>query len=70
MLHLWRDFGHQRDYSESITGVVDREIRNYWHAHQEAFDILVANRKILDEMVLEPSIKRRHGMRLQRFLRK
>jgi cell division protease FtsH len=51
---LGRDYGHQRDYSENIAGVVDREIRNLIeNAHQEAFDILVANRKILDEMVLE-----------------
>jgi len=51
---LGRDYGHQRDYSENIAGVVDREIRNFIeNAHQEAFDILVANRKILDEMVLE-----------------
>ncbi len=51
---LGRDYGHQRDYSENIAGVVDREIRNFIeNAHQEAFDILVANRKILDKMVLE-----------------
>ncbi len=51
---LGRDYGHQRDYSENIAGVVDREIRNFIeNAHQEAFDILVANRKILDQMVLE-----------------
>jgi len=51
---MGRDYGHQRDYSESIAGVVDREIRKLIeNAHQEAFDILVANRKILDEMVLE-----------------
>ena len=50
---MGRDFGHQRDYSESIAGVIDREIRTLIeNAHQEAFDILVANRKILDEMVL------------------
>ena len=51
---LGRDYGHQRDYSENIAGVVDREIRRLIEsAHQEAFDILVANRKILDEMVIE-----------------
>jgi cell division protease FtsH len=50
---MGRDYGHQRDYSESIAGVVDREIRKLIeNAHQEAFDILVANRAILDEMVL------------------
>ena len=51
---LGRDYGHQRDYSENIAAVVDREIRTLIeNAHQEAFDILGANRKILDEMVLE-----------------
>ena len=51
---MGRDYSHQRDYSESIAGVVDREIRKLIeNAHQEAFDILVANRKVLDEMVLE-----------------
>ena len=51
---LGRDYGHQRDYSENIAAVVDREIRLLIeNAHQEAFDILVANRKILDEMVIQ-----------------
>jgi len=51
---MGRDFGHQRDYSESVAGIVDREIRTLIeNAHQEAFDILVANRAILDEMVLQ-----------------
>jgi len=51
---LGRDYGHQRNYSENIAGLVDREIRQLIeNAHQEAFDILVANRKILDEMVIE-----------------
>ncbi len=50
---MGRDYGHQRDYSESIAGLVDSEIRKLIeNAHQEAFDILVANREILDEMVL------------------
>jgi len=51
---MGRDFGHQRDYSENLAAVVDREVRSLIeNAHQEAFDILVANRSILDEMVLE-----------------
>ena len=51
---MGRDYGHQRDYSESIAAVVDREVRTLIeNAHQEAFDILVANRKILDEMVIQ-----------------
>ncbi|MGA0866428.1 MAG: ATP-dependent zinc metalloprotease FtsH [Candidatus Nanopelagicaceae bacterium] len=51
---LGRDYGHQRDYSESIAGAVDNEIRNLIEtAHQEAFDILVENREILDALVVE-----------------
>jgi cell division protease FtsH len=51
---LGRDYGHQRDYSESIAGAVDQEIRSLIeNAHQEAFDILVENRAILDRLVLE-----------------
>jgi cell division protease FtsH len=51
---MGRDYGHQRDYSENIAAVVDREVRTLIeNAHQEAFDILVANRKILDEMVIQ-----------------
>ncbi|MFM7462870.1 MAG: ATP-dependent zinc metalloprotease FtsH, partial [Actinomycetota bacterium] len=51
---LGRDYGHQRDYSESIAGQVDQEIRELIeNAHQEAFDILVENREILDRLVIE-----------------
>ena len=51
---MGRDYGHSRDYSESIAAVIDSEIRSLIEtAHQEAFDILVANRSILDQMVLE-----------------
>jgi cell division protease FtsH len=51
---LGRDYGHQRDYSESVASVVDAEIRNFIeNAHQEAFDILVTNREILDQLVIE-----------------
>ena len=51
---MGRDYGHQRDYSESIAAKVDAEIRNLIeNAHQEAFDILVDNRVTLDEMVLQ-----------------
>ncbi len=51
---LGRDYGHQRDYSESIAAVVDSEIREMIeNAHQEAFDVLVANREILDNLVDE-----------------
>jgi cell division protease FtsH len=51
---MGRDYGHQRDYSESIAATIDAEIRNLIeNAHQEAFDILVENRATLDAMVLE-----------------
>jgi cell division protease FtsH len=51
---MGRDYGHQRDYSESIAAKVDAEIRNLIeNAHQEAFDILVDNRGTLDVMVLQ-----------------
>jgi cell division protease FtsH len=51
---MGRDYGHARDYSESVAAIVDGEIRSLIEtAHQEAFDILVANRSILDQMVLE-----------------
>jgi cell division protease FtsH len=51
---MGRDYGHQRDYSESVAATVDAEIRNLIeNAHQEAFDILVENRTTLDAMVLQ-----------------
>ena len=51
---LGRDYGHQRDYSENVAAIVDTEIRlMIENAHQEAFDILVANRDILDDLVNE-----------------
>jgi cell division protease FtsH len=49
---LGRNYGHTRDYSEEVAGVVDQEIqRLIGTAHQEAFDILVENREILDHLV-------------------
>jgi cell division protease FtsH len=51
---LGRDYGHQRDYSENVAAIVDTEIRlMIENAHQEAFDVLVANREVLDELVNE-----------------
>jgi cell division protease FtsH len=50
---LGREYGHQRDYSETMASAVDAEVRKLIeNAHQEAFDILSANRGILDEMVV------------------
>jgi cell division protease FtsH len=51
---LGREFGHERDYSEEIASQVDEEVRRFIEtAHQEAFDILVENRDVLDTLVLE-----------------
>lgn len=51
---MGRDYGHTRDFSESVAAVIDSEIRTLIeNAHQEAFDILDENRVILDEMVLQ-----------------
>jgi cell division protease FtsH len=51
---MGRDYGHQRDYSEDLAAIVDVEIgKLISNAHQEAYEILEANRGILDEMVLQ-----------------
>ena len=51
---LGRDMGHQRDYSESVAGVVDEEIRRLIEAaHDEAWHALKDNRAVLDHLVLE-----------------
>jgi cell division protease FtsH len=51
---LGRDMGHQRDYSEEIAKIVDEEVKGLIEtAHNEAWQILVDNRDILDELVLE-----------------
>ena len=51
---MGRDFGHTRDYSEDVAAVVDEETKKFLTtAHQEAFDILVENRDVLDHLVTE-----------------
>jgi cell division protease FtsH len=51
---LGRDMGHTRDYSEEVAAAIDEEVRSLIEtAHQEAYDILVANRDVLDRLVLE-----------------
>jgi cell division protease FtsH len=51
---LGRDFGHQRDYSEDVAADIDAEVRQLIeNAHDEAWEILVQYRDILDQMVLE-----------------
>ncbi|HET7173144.1 MAG TPA: AAA family ATPase, partial [Nocardioidaceae bacterium] len=63
---LGRDFGHTRNYSEEIAAIIDEEInRLLTNAHQEAFDILVQNRGVLDRLVtelLEKETIDRHGL--------
>ncbi|MEZ5117899.1 MAG: ATP-dependent zinc metalloprotease FtsH [Candidatus Nanopelagicales bacterium] len=50
---LGRDMGHIRDYSEEVAAAIDEEVRKLIEtAHQEAYEVLVDNRDILDELVL------------------
>jgi cell division protease FtsH len=51
---LGRDMGHVRDFSEDVASAIDEEVRTFIEtAHQEAYDILVANRDVLDRLVVE-----------------
>ena len=51
---LGRDYGHQRDYSEDIAANIDGEVRALIEgAHDEAWEILVEHRDVLDDLVLE-----------------
>jgi cell division protease FtsH len=51
---LGRDYGHQRDYSEDVAADIDAEVRDLIEgAHDEAWEILVQYRDVLDQMVLE-----------------
>ncbi len=51
---MGRDMGHGRDYSESVAGTVDVEVRRLMDAaHTEAWEILVEYRDVLDALVLE-----------------
>ncbi|WP_263732412.1 ATP-dependent zinc metalloprotease FtsH [Cellulomonas sp. SG140] len=51
---LGRDVGHQRDYSESVASRIDVEVRALMEkAHDEAWEILVEYRDVLDRLVLE-----------------
>ena len=52
-IFLGRDMGHTRDYSEEIAAAIDDEVRSLIdQAHNEAFEILVDNRDVLDALVL------------------
>ena len=51
---LGRDMGHIRDYSEEVAAIVDEEVKKLIEtAHDEAWEVLVENRDVLDQMVLE-----------------
>jgi cell division protease FtsH len=51
---LGRDMGHQRDYSEDVAARIDSEVRQFIdEAHDEAYEVLVEYRDVLDAMVLQ-----------------
>jgi len=51
---MGRDMGHQRDYSESVAGTVDHEVRKLVEAaHDEAWEVLTEYRDVLDDLVLQ-----------------
>ncbi len=51
---LGRDIGHTRNYSEEVAAIIDEEVnRLLTNAHQEAFDVLVRNRNVLDNLVTQ-----------------
>ena len=51
---MGRDMGHGRDYSEDIAASIDLEVRALIErAHDEAWEILVEYRDVLDALVLE-----------------
>ncbi|MFC8190960.1 ATP-dependent zinc metalloprotease FtsH [Cellulomonas sp. NPDC057328] len=53
-MFLGRDVGHQRDYSEDVAAAIDLEVRALIErAHDEARDVLVEYRDVLDHLVLE-----------------
>ncbi|MFF5334777.1 ATP-dependent zinc metalloprotease FtsH [Streptomyces sp. NPDC013181] len=48
-----REMGHQRDYSEEVAALVDEEVKKLIEtAHNDAWEILVENRDVLDTLVL------------------
>jgi cell division protease FtsH len=51
---LGRTMGHEKDYSDSVAAEIDGEVRALIElAHDEAWEILVEYRDVLDTMVLE-----------------
>ncbi|MGI5119186.1 ATP-dependent zinc metalloprotease FtsH [Marinactinospora thermotolerans] len=50
---LGREMSHSRDYSEEIASIIDEEVRRLIEsAHDEAWEILVEYREVLDNLVL------------------
>ncbi|CAO5190644.1 ATP-dependent zinc metalloprotease FtsH [Frankia sp. AiPs1] len=50
---LGKDVGHQRDYSEEVASEIDVEVRRLIEAaHDEAWEVLVTYRDVLDNLVL------------------
>jgi cell division protease FtsH len=51
---LGRDLGHERDFSEDVAAQIDSEVRGLIEqAHDEAWEILVTYRDVLDDLVLK-----------------
>jgi cell division protease FtsH len=51
---LGRDMSHSRDYSEEIASTIDDEVRRLIEsAHDEAWEVLVQYRDVLDNLVLQ-----------------
>jgi cell division protease FtsH len=51
---LGRDLGHERDFSEEVAAQIDDEVRALIErAHDEAWEILVKHRDVLDDLVLK-----------------
>ena len=51
---LGRDMSHARDYSEEIASAIDDEVRRLIESsHDEAWEILVQYRDVLDHLVLQ-----------------
>ncbi|MFJ1972307.1 ATP-dependent zinc metalloprotease FtsH [Streptomyces sp. NPDC087903] len=51
---LGREMSHPRDYSEEVAALVDEEVKKLIEtAHNEAWEILVENRDVLDQLVLQ-----------------
>jgi cell division protease FtsH len=51
---LGREMSHSRDYSEEIASAIDEEVRRLIEAaHDEAWDVLVQYRDVLDSLVLQ-----------------